>query len=72
MTASSLRTPSALARTDEDDDLDRFDALTAPKLFIKRHDGGLDIRYGYEIVQVSPADTARLKTLLNDHARRLS
>lgn len=69
MTASFTHTPSTFARTDDEDDLDRFDALTAPKLFIKRQDGGLDIRYGYEIVQVSPADTARLKTLLNDHAR---
>lgn len=71
MTASFTHTPSTFARTD-DEDADLLDIHTAPKLFIKRQDGGLDIRYGYEIVQISPADTARLKTLLNDHARRLS
>lgn len=48
------------------------DALTTPMLFIKRQDGGLDIRYGREIVAISPEDTVRLTNLLNDSQRSLS
>lgn len=63
---------STFDRWDDSDPHLGADAFTAPKLFIKRQDGGLDIRYGREIVAISPEDTVRLTNLLNDSQRSLS
>lgn len=46
-------------------------AWAEAKEFIKRADGGLVLRYGREIVEISPADTDRLRRLLNDPDRRM-